>query len=250
MLKPLHLACLMAGIGSRLRPHTLVHHKALVAINGRRLLDYQLDSFRNAGMTGASFVVGHGAEEMSQYLFRALPTTSFSITYNPDYAAKNLDWSAYLALAHRQGPTIYYEGDLLVPPSLLAELNASPADICLAIDPRRPSERVDTLVTLANGKPKHLLLYEHGNAPDTLDPSVAGEFVCLLKLSERGRGAVVRQLEKQPFVGGMQLYHVLEQAFGSVETSFVDVGGRPWVEVDNASDLARAARLAESIVNS
>ena len=246
----MHLVCLMAGVSSRLYPLTERSHKALLPVNDRRLLDYQLETFRKAGMTSATFVLGHGAPEMERCLGDALLGQSYRTTYNPEYSEKNLDWSAYLALTNHSGPLIYYEGDLLVPPSLLAEVNANPSDICLAIDSTMRSPRVDLIVTAHQGNVRNLLLYEHGSAPPTPNPSVIGELVCLLKLSERGRKVVTDQLASQSFVGGIGFYDVLERSFDKVTTSFVDLRGRPWVEVDNVEDLERARQLADDIVRS
>ena len=245
----MQVASLMAGVGSRLGGLTADRHKAMLRINGRSILEHQLATFKQTGLTNATFVLGHGAEEITHSLFKNLPDVCFTIKYNAEFTRRNLDWSAYLALSSCEGPVFYYEGDLLVPPSLLLQLSASASDVCLAVDSRIPSSRADTLLTVSGGKPEHLIFCEHGVASGHDAANAAGELICLLKLSERARRTLVELLEQQSFVGDMQLYRLVERTFSTLATDFIDVGNRPWVEVDNIHDLRRAEALIPAILS-
>jgi choline kinase len=181
-------------------------------------------------------------------LLRTHRGQSLAFRYNHLYQARNLDWSAYLALAHHDGPALYFEGDLLVPPSLIRQVAASEADICLALDSTIREKPADTLVLSSAGKVARLLFVEHGGNMRSSDPSELGELICFLRLSERARRFVVKRLERESFVGDMQLYNILEAAFAAFDTHYVDAAGRSWVEIDNLEDLERAGRIAESIM--
>lgn len=244
----MRLACLMAGLSSRLLPLTEKRHKACLPVGERRMIDYQLSAFDAAGLNQRTFVVGHGATELVQILMESQPHRSFDLCYNPEFSGRNLDWSAYCALSQRPGPVLYYEGDLLIPPSLLQEMARDPAEICIALDSVSQNPAMDTLVLAPGGKIERLLFIEHGTAQRQEGDGALGEFICLVKLGETARQFVVEELAKQPFQGAMQLYTIFERAFRRFPVSWVDAAGRPWVEVDNASDLARAARIAEEVL--
>src|SRR5262245_6274932 len=127
----MHLACLMAGSSSRLLPHTADRHKATLTVGDRSLLERQLDLFAASGIEHYTFVLGHGGLGVAQILFERLATHHFEIRYNPLYSTLNLDRSAQLALAG-DADVLYYEGDLLVPSSLLRDLAQNPAEIAIA----------------------------------------------------------------------------------------------------------------------
>ncbi|AGE24459.1 nucleotidyltransferase [Pseudomonas poae RE*1-1-14] len=246
----MRLVCLMAGSSSRLLPLTTSQHKTCLMLEKRRILDYQLESFERAGIESKTFVLGHGATQVAQILFESLAGTHFTISYNPEFRSRNLDWSAWLALSQNSGPVIYYEGDLLIPPSLLKQVKNSPAEICIAVDSESKNPSIDTLVIAPDGKVKHLLFIEHGTAESQPGDGAIGEFICFVKLGEAARKFVVDALSVLTFKGEMQLYRIFEQAFSRFTTEYVDADGRPWIEVDNPSDLQRASPLAEEILAS
>ncbi|MDT3249678.1 sugar phosphate nucleotidyltransferase [Serratia sp. root2] len=246
----MRLACLMAGSSSRLLPLTTSRHKACLMLGKRRMVDYQLESFDRAGIGHKTFVLGHGATEVAQILFESLGGSHFIVSHNPQFKSRNLDWSAWLALSQHPGPVIYYEGDLLIPPSLLKQVKDNPAEICIAVDSDSKNPSIDTLVIAPNGKVEHLLFIEHGTAKSQPGDGAIGEFICFVKLGEAARQFIVDALSTLPFEGEMQLYKIFEQAFSRFPTAYVDAGGRPWIEVDNHGDLQRAAQLAEEILTS
>ncbi|KOC87567.1 sugar phosphate nucleotidyltransferase [Winslowiella iniecta] len=228
----MRLACLMAGTGRRLMPLTTLHHKACLQLDKRRIIDYQLSTFERAGIGHKTFVLGHGAVELSRVLFESLQNSHFSLLNNPLYHSFNLDWSAWLALHQDDGPVIYYEGDLLIPSSLLKEVNNHPDEICVAMDSACQGIGANAwqLTPQQNG--------------------ICGGFIALVKLGAAARQFVVEQLAIQPYEGEIQLYKILQRAFMLFSTTYIDTAGRPWIRIDNLEELRRASLLAEEIVNS
>jgi len=228
----MRLACLMAGTGRRLMPLTTLHHKSCLALDKRRIIDYQLSTFEQAGIGHKTFVVGHGAAELSRVLFESLQNSHFTLLNNPLYHSFNLDWSAWLALHQDDGPVIYYEGDLLVSSSLLKEVNSHPDEICVAMDSSCQN---------ADDNALRLSAQQHGPC---------GGFITLVKLGSAARQFVVEQLAMQPYEGEIQLYKILQRAFMLFSTTYIEAAGRPWIRIDNLQQLQRASQLAEKIVNS
>jgi choline kinase len=240
----MYIACLMAGTSSRLLPLTRTDHKAMLKVGELRLIDVQMKTFTDAGIEKFSFVVGHGGTHLGTYLLENYSATALAIINNVLYANRNLDWSAYLALSSRPGDVIYYEGDILASPEIMRQLAADPADICLVMDTAAQSARVDTRVIQKSDGTYELLFLEHGNTP--LGPS-EGEFVCLVKLSNRAREYVVEKLEQESYGGPMRLYEIFNDLMQCHSCRVMSTAGLPWVEIDNQEDLLRAGNVVQQI---
>ena len=57
----------VAGIGTRLRPHTYTHPKALMHMAGKPILVHILDELVDVGMDEVVFVVGYLGEMIEAY---------------------------------------------------------------------------------------------------------------------------------------------------------------------------------------
>lgn len=244
----MRIAIPMAGLSSRLLPLTEKCHKSMLPLGSRRVLDFQLDIFCAAGIKEATFVLGHGAAELASALFNSTHEIAFTIKYNNSFKTRNLDWSAFLALAAQPGDVLYFEGDLLVPPSLIRELMVNPADMCIALDFAQSSTQVDTLVVIEKCMVKQLVFEEHGCLGKSSTDGAVGELICMVKLSDRARRFVVDELQESSFVGNMQLYKIFNRLLDRHTVSFIDVNGRPWIEIDNPQDFECAAEKCKSIL--
>src|SRR5215207_3573888 len=58
----------VAGIGSRLRPHTHTQPKALVPVAGKPILSHIVDNLINAGIKDFIFIVGYLGDKIEDYL--------------------------------------------------------------------------------------------------------------------------------------------------------------------------------------
>jgi len=59
-----------AGIGKRLRPHTLNVPKVMINLAGKRLIGHVLDAVEAAGVTSVSIIVGYKGEQVEDYVNR------------------------------------------------------------------------------------------------------------------------------------------------------------------------------------
>lgn len=244
----MHVTALMAGIGTRLSPLTEKCHKSMLSLGGRHILDYQLEIFWQAGASSLTVVIGHGGPQLKDHLGSAGHDLEFVALDNTHYVDRNLDWSAFLALSHLPGGTIYMEGDLLVPAVVFKQLWESQADLTVVVDSSMPSARPDTLVLSDGFQPRRLLFFEHEVAHYNGPMHVLGELVCLVKLSASAREYVVQELGDQSFVGPMQLYRIFDEALSHMSTAVIDIRGLPWVEIDNPEDLQRADKIVDSVM--
>jgi len=244
----MYVACVMAGISSRLLPLTETDHKALLTVGDLRIIDVQMKTFALAGIDTVSFVVGHGGSRIANHLLTNYSAVALSIINNNYFAVRNLDWSAYLALSSRPGDVMYYEGDIIASPDIIRQVAMHTGDVCVAMDPTVQSTSVDTMVVGNDDRACELVFSEHGNLAPAGPSSSAGEFLCLAKLSNRAREYTLARLGEQSFDGPMKLYQIFNDLFQRYPSFLVSTGGRPWVEIDNHADLLRAQQIVDRIL--
>lgn len=244
----MRIACLAAGLCTRLHPHTRDIHKLMMPAGDGLLIDLQLQSFATAGATRISYVVGHGGHQIQKYLESYDLDVEIDFIWNDKFDKRNLDWSAYLALSSCEGDQLYWEGDVIAAPAIVNTLMNSPAELCLAYDPQPLSSKPDTQVIMDNGRVSSLLFDEHFKGIFQFSIGSVGEFICGLKLSNAARQFVVEELENCPFEGDMQLYKIFDKAFKYFHCEAIPCDGQPWVEIDTWSDYLRAKALAGDII--
>jgi len=59
-----------AGIGKRLRPHTLNVPKVMINLAGKRLIGHVLEAVGSAGVTSVSIIIGYKGEQVEEYVNR------------------------------------------------------------------------------------------------------------------------------------------------------------------------------------
>jgi choline kinase len=237
----------MAGKSSRLLPRTQLDHKAMLKLGNLRIIDAQLRTFALAGFDAFSFVIGHGGVRLANHLLTKYSTSAISIINNNYFAVRNMDWSAFLALSSRSGDVIYYEGDLIVAPSIIREIAKHKGDVCAAMDPIGQSAKIDTTIIAENDRVRKLRFSEHGDLGRDRTRS-EGEFLCLVKLSDRARRHVIRCLERVSYVGPIRLYEIFNDLFIRYPSFIIRTAGRPWVEIDDKTDLFRAKQTVHEIL--
>ena len=66
----------VAGIGSRLRPHTHTQPKALVPVAGKPILGHIIDSLKEVGINEFIFVIGYLGDKIQSYVIEKYPDLS------------------------------------------------------------------------------------------------------------------------------------------------------------------------------
>ncbi len=63
----------VAGVGTRLRPHTYTQPKPLIPVAGKPIISFIIDQLVSAGITDFVFVIGHLGEKIKLYLEKRYP---------------------------------------------------------------------------------------------------------------------------------------------------------------------------------
>lgn len=232
---------LAAGQGTRLRPHTDHLPKALVPLNNKPLLEYQLSVYQQLGLSEVYLVAGYQAAKFEDY---GLP-----LFINPDYASSNMVHSLFCAetLFTDDEDIVVVYGDIIFELEVLKGLLAAPGDIVVTADKQweklwrlrmdDPLSDAETFRFDEQG-----ILQELGQKPNNLE-DIQAQYIGLVKFS----GRAVKQLF--PFYQSLQV-NMSDEVFRNmyftdyiqslinnhwdVRCHFIQ---RQWLEVDSVHDL-------------
>jgi choline kinase len=236
-----------AGMGRRLAPYTDDRPKTLVEINGRSILQRQVDAYRAAGVGEINIVRGYMKEKIA--------VDGACYFDNDDFRNNNILTSLFYAEAAMDGGFLFSYADIVFRPEVVRTVLDTEGDYALVIDRRwaeayvgrqnHPVEegevaRVDDgRVTLVGKK--------------TMPPAEAtGEFIGLARFSARAAERMRAQfharkatLAGRPYGRAPKfevayltdLLNDLIEAGEVMRPAFIDGG---WREIDTVEDLERA----------
>ncbi len=229
---------LSAGKGSRLLPLTAERPKCLIDLNGRSLLEWQLDALQGAGLADIVVVTGFAEETVAEVAARR---SGVRTLFNPFYHVADNLGSVWMARAELDRDTLLLNGDTLVSPRLLERvLEARPGPIAVTVD-EKDSYDSDDMKVLRDGD----RLLRIGKA---LEPGAYNaESIGLLAFRGDGPSLFADQVERmmrRP--DGTRRWYLraidaLAQSGADVRT--VSIRGEEWQEVDFPEDVEAAKAL-------
>jgi glucose-1-phosphate thymidylyltransferase len=129
----------VAGIGSRLRPHTHTQPKSLVPVAGNTILGHIIDRLTAAGITDFVFVVGYLGDKIVRYVRRTYPDLkSTFVLQEPREGLGHALWLAREEFRHDEDGVLILLGDTIVDVDLRA-LMATPGSVLAVKEVKTPS---------------------------------------------------------------------------------------------------------------
>jgi glucose-1-phosphate thymidylyltransferase len=128
----------VAGIGSRLRPHTFTIPKVLLNVAGKPILGHILDKIRGEGITEATLIVGHMSDKIREYVSGAFP--GFRVDFIEQEERLGLGHAIFLTRdTIGQDPVLIILGDTIFDVALAPVLQGTVSAIGVKSvdDPRR-----------------------------------------------------------------------------------------------------------------
>ncbi|PWH86998.1 phosphocholine cytidylyltransferase family protein [Brumimicrobium oceani] len=224
---------LAAGRGSRMGAETASKPKCFTLLQGKRLLDWQLEAIRNAGIENISIVTGYKSELFDE----GLPTF-----HNPRWNETNMVGSLFYA-DDFEGNTLISYSDIVYKSEHIVKLNQAEADITITADSKweslwnlRFEDPLDDAETFKSDENNQLT--EIGQKTDDIS-NIEAQYMGLIKLTAKGWRKIKEVYEsldqKQKDKMDMtSLLNLLIDRGISVNVVFIDGG---WCESDAYSDV-------------
>lgn len=230
---------LSAGQGRRLLPLTAGTPKCCLRIEGRTLLEWQLDALAAAGIDEVVVVTGFG-HRVVEAVTDKIQNIGVRTLYNPFYALSDNLGTCWVARDEMRQAFVLLNGDTLFEPAVLARLLAHPgvAAITLASDCKTRYDEDDMKIIAADAR-----LQRVGKQLDSRQ--VNGESIGMLLFSSAGARLFVKKIE-QLMSGpeGLARWYLsaIDELACLGQVGICSIHGLGWCEVDDLQDLADAER--------
>ncbi len=239
-----------AGQGSRLSPATDDKPKCLLEVEGKTIMQRQLEVLKQCGINDIVVVRGYKGE--------MLDYQGIQYCENTDYKNNNVLRSLFYAESEMNDEFVFSYSDILFEQEVLENLLQNQAEISLVIDTdwlvhyehryQHPIEEAE-LVMVENNRITKI-------GKDVVKPQEAyGEFIGLARFSKSGAEILrsnyrraANQYRNRPFqqAASLQKAYLTDMIQELIDTgcviSNVDIRGG-WIEIDTQEDFERAQRL-------
>lgn len=231
---------LAAGMGRRMGKYTENSTKCMITVAGKTLLERAVDALKEAGIHKLIMVIGHGAEEVREFIASRDFGISVEYVYNYEYADTNNIYSLCLARDYLQkDDTVLLESDLIYDRDVIKKV-VEAKEKNIAVVARYEQWMDGTVVVLDHKKyivdfiDKEEFKYE--NADDYY------KTVNIYKFSKE-----FSERQYLPFLGAYlkaygtnQYYEQVLKIFAHIENSKLSayiLEDENWYEIDDAQDL-------------
>ena len=228
---------LNAGLGSRLLPLTKDIPKCLLQINGKSILEYQIDILRKNGISEIIVVVGYKKEKILNIL-----DNDITIIENPIYFKTNSSYSLWLTRNIVSGKKfLYLNGDLICHESVISKLLKSnnkcsiiiEKNIAYVEDSFKAIIKRNKILRMEKGIPVTNPIFEVPGPALFSKQASAILFNSLHALIERG--------ERNQWV-----YSVMSNIAKELDLTGITISNIPWIEIDEKNDLKKARRIFQN----
>jgi L-glutamine-phosphate cytidylyltransferase len=232
---------LAAGVGSRLRPETEDKPKAMIRINDKPLVQYQVESVKKAGFAEKDIHIlgGYKMERIREHF----EGTDIQFIYNPEYESMNNIYSFLLTKEIGDDLLLINSDDFyderMIPLILKAE-----ARTAILVDQQKQLTEESMRVKLDNGR---LRVVNKKIALDEAD----GEYIGISKLAKPELEVLYKTADVMIQNGETDAWYenVYEACANDIDIIGVDTKGYPWIEIDDFDDLDTAKKLASSVLS-
>ncbi len=244
----IHLA---AGEGSRLRPITNDRPKPLVELDGKSLLERNVDTLGDVGVTNQLVVTGYRSDQIEKL--------GYETKHNPIYDDTDMVYSLFCAEERfpEDRDLIISYGDIVYDPDVVKELVESDAEVAVVVDESwddlwsaRFDDPLEDAETLKKGDEGQIL--EIGEEPESYD-EIEAQYIGLIKIRSDfidefretyySLSQPDREGEKRSSVDMTRFIQYFVDSGRNVQSIPVNNG---WLEIDTTDDLEMYRNWVES----
>lgn len=229
-----------AGQGSRLLPLTLHTPKCLVAVNGRAILDHQIEALQQAGVGRIVVVGGYRADQIREHLAQHYDPQQVTLALNPFWSVASSISSVWAVRERLDEPFVLINGDTIFDAAVFQQAIAQMRPgVNLVVEAVKTPELDDMLVqvhdqrVLAVGKQLPPQDITHRSLGIVLSPDRQPHGLY--------RSALQAVIEAE---GGYNAYHhdVIGRLAHTATVTAIENHSGLWREVDRPEDIERWTR--------
>jgi len=238
---------LAAGMGSRLMPLTADRPKVLVEVGGKPLLERLLTACERAGLDEIIVVTGYRHEQIDAFLTARAGHADICTVFNEAFDTLGNAHSLFTAKERLTAKSfIKMDGDLLLDPTLIAQLAGNDDRSVLAYDRKAvlDAEAMKAKLSTAGTTSRVTALGKWLTVEESEAETIGVEHIAAQDgalLFETIDDLVHRRGDKQAYYE--DAYHHMLLAGWQLDA--FDIGPALWTEIDDHADLARAAALCQ-----
>ncbi len=219
-------------MGKRLRPLTKSRPKCLLVVNGKPIIEHQIDACRKIGLNDIVVITGY----KSRLIRRKLGNT-VRYAHNSDYRTTQTLHSFFCTRAFGKGRDIIsMDGDNYFNPTILLKLLRDKHKNAMLVD---FDAKLDAEATKAQIKNGYVL-----KVAKKL-PEAHAEITGLLKMSKK-LAATMYRYAAEAARGKPHHPHLnatMNQIYAKSKVYALAIKGKYWIEIDYLSDLKRAQTI-------
>ena len=233
---------LSAGQGKRLLPLTAGRPKCLLEVQGKPVLQWQLDALMGAGCQEVVIVVGYGADQVEELVANRPDKDRIRTFYNPFFEVSNNLASCWVARSEMDKDFLLLNGDVVLQEGIVARvLQTSDRPVTVTIDKKASYDDDDMKVRLDG---KRLARIGKDLPAGEIDAESIGLHAFRGHGPQLFREALGRAVRAP---GGLERWYLTVVAELArthyIGTAYVD--GLQWAEIDTQEDLTHARALVE-----
>jgi choline kinase len=230
---------LAAGIGSRLYPLSLDAPKCLTIVSGVSILERLVSNLSQHGFKRLVVVTGYLGNCIKDFLGTQIGDIAIDYIFSPLYETTNNIYSLWMAREIINEPFLLLESDLVFDESLLKSM-LYPNKIAVA----KMQPWMDGTCVTINQSQQVNAFFKDNKAPLTVNSYKTVNIYCISLSSWH---CIVEKLDQHISDGKTNDYYEIifaeMIADGNLSFDMVSFDSKPWYEIDNIEDLAKAEKL-------
>ena len=233
---------LSAGQGKRLLPLTADRPKCILPVQGRSMIEWQIDELVKCGIDRVTVVLGYRAEKVDRILRQRYGAHHVRTIYNAAYAVSDNLVSCWSAHDEMGEDFVLINGDTLFEAAVLHRLLETRERPVTVVVSHKSEYDADDMKVKLNGC--RLLKIGKDLRPDQVD----GESIGMILFRDQGPVLFRNALEmalRNPSAQSKWYLSVIDEMAQTMPVWTCSVEGLQWCEVDYPADL----KMAEKVVS-
>ena len=237
---------LSAGQGTRLLPMTATIPKCLLEIQGKTIIEWQIDELHKCGVDQITVVTGYGADKVEDLLQRRYGPQRVQTHYSPDYATTDNLVSCWKVREQMTDDFILLNGDTLFEAAVVKSLLKSPASpVTVTVNHKDIYDADDMKVSMEGSR-----LTKVGK--DIPSGNIHGESIGMILFRDTGPAIFKSRLENAMADSkSIRRWYlsVIDEIAQEITVLTCSIKGLAWCEVDYPADLKQAVRVVATFNN-